>query len=104
MSSKCLYYYLVGLGRSPQDSLSPTLIGLKIPPCRRVNDQSGIQRDTQVLRSQYLRIVDVGRGCTAIVEGSTFLSALRPDVEVQHLATLFPDDFLAGANFTIGEV
>ena len=60
--------------------------------------------DTQVLRSENLRIINVKRGCTAFVEGATFLSALRPVVEVQHVDTLFPEDFLVGENYTIEEV
>ena len=70
----------------------------------RVTVSVTCEGDTQVLRSEGLRIISVKRGCIAFVEGATFLSALRPVVEVQHVVTLFPEDFLMGENYTIKEV
>ena len=47
-----------------------------------------------------MKIVDINPGCTAFVEGRTFLSALKPSASVDSIVTAFPEEFLKTWNFS----
>ena len=47
-----------------------------------------------------MKVINVNPGCTAFVEGRTFLLALRSEMAVECIATAFPEDFLESWNFT----
>ena len=48
--------------------------------------------------------MDVNPGCTAFVEGQTFLSALMPEASVESIATVFLEDFLETWNFSVSRM
>jgi len=48
---------------------------------------------TEILKLSGLKSVNLLGGCRATVAGYTFLAALHPVFEVEHLVTVFPSDF-----------
>ena len=55
---------------------------------------------TERARLEGMKIVDINPGCTAFVEGRTFLSALKPSAVVDSIVTAFPEEFLTTWNFS----
>ena len=45
-------------------------------------------------------IVDISPGCTAFANGFTFLSAIQPVSQAQHVVSVFPTEFLSSLNLT----
>ena len=56
--------------------------------------------DTQLLKVNNMFIVDVAPGCTAFANGFTFLSAIQPVSQTQHVVSVFPSEFLTNLNLT----
>ena len=56
--------------------------------------------NTQLLKVTSMNIVDISPGCTAFANGFTFLSAIQPVSQTQHVVSIFPTEFLASLNLT----
>ena len=56
--------------------------------------------DTQLLKVNNMFIVDIAPGCTAFANGFTFLSAIQPVSQTQHVVSVFPAEFLTNLNLT----
>ena len=56
--------------------------------------------DTRLLKVSSMYIVDISPGCTAFANRYTFLSAIQPVSQAQHVVSIFPTEFLSSLNLT----
>ena len=56
--------------------------------------------DTVLLDVLGMKTVNIKPGCTAFAGGFTFLSAIQPVSRVQHVVSIFPDNFLQHVNLS----
>ena len=56
--------------------------------------------DTQLLKVNNMFIVDIAPGCMAFANGYTFLSAIQPVSQTQHVVSVFSTEFLTHLNLS----